>query len=93
MDFNYIEFDLTEQQADDIPPPEGKQCLLVGSIQRRSFPDEPRLYFRGRYLDGKQVARLRRAANPKPRKRAPTINAAAVSQPEQIDDTRQMKRS
>jgi hypothetical protein len=63
-----IEFDLHPHQAAGITQPDGNQCLLVGSIQRRSFPDEPSLFFRGRYLDGKQVERLRKAANPKSRK-------------------------
>ena len=56
-----IEFSLTPAQAvASGEKPEGAD-ILVGSIQRRSYPQEPDYYFRGRWMTGREAERLRDA--------------------------------
>jgi hypothetical protein len=73
---DYIEFDLSDVQSLDIPAPQGDQAIIVGSIQRRTYPGDRAgtPYFRGRWVTGKQAEHIRKAArkvSPK-RKTKPT---------------------
>jgi hypothetical protein len=57
-----IEFLLTPKQTVAIGEKLPEHDILVGSIQRRKYPEEPVFYFRGKWMTGQQAERLRSAA-------------------------------
>ncbi|MGK0188654.1 MAG: hypothetical protein ACI9R3_004466, partial [Verrucomicrobiales bacterium] len=63
------EFDLTPKQTVAIGDRPDGADILVGSVQRHTYPQAPTYFFRGRWMTGSQAQRLRAAAKIKTKRK------------------------